>query len=316
MRVRSMRWPMALVLLAAAGSAAAAQVDQRTLQAGDSQLHVDVVDVADADRRAQLQGWLEEVAGATLTAFGRYPLRTARVRITQIESNDQSPVPWGQTLRRGEPSVLLYVRRDAGLAELRADWTAIHELSHLFHPYMGGDGRWLSEGLASYYQNVLRARAGMLSADEAWRRLEAGFGRGRREDSQATLSELSRSHRGTMRVYWAGAAFWLEADIALRRDHASSLDEVLSRYSSCCLRGTGLVEPEAFLARLDELSRTRVFSGLYARYAPSRGFPDLADAYRALGIATRDERLAFAGGTAGRLRRSIMAPPASRPAAP
>ena len=316
MRMRATRWPMALVLLLVAGDLAATQVDERTLRAGGSQLHVDVVDVADAHRRAQLQGWLEEVAGATLTAFGRYPLPSARVRITQIDSDDESPVPWGQTLRRGEPSVLLYVRRDAGLAELRADWTAIHELSHLFHPYMGGDGRWLSEGLASYYQNVLRARAGMLSADEAWRRLEAGFGRGRREDSQASLGELSRSHRGTMRVYWAGAAFWLEADIALRRDHASSLDEVLSRYSSCCLRGTGLVEPETFLAKLDELSHTQVFSGLYARYAPSREFPDLAPAYRALGIATRDDRLAFAGGPAARLRRSIMAPPASRPAAP
>lgn len=316
MRMRAMWWPITLASLLAAGPVAAAHPGERTLQAGDTQLHVDVVDVADAGRRAQLQDWLEEVAGATLTAFGRYPLRSARVRITQIDSDDESPVPWGQTLRRGEPSVLLYVRRDAGLAELRADWTAIHELSHLFHPYMGGDGRWLSEGLASYYQNVLRARAGMLSADEAWRRLEAGFDRGRREDSQATLRELSRSHRGTMRVYWAGAAFWLEADIALRRDHASSLDEVLSRYSTCCLRGTGLVEPEAFLASLDELSGTRLFSGLYARYAPSREFPDLASAYRALGIAAREDRLAFAGGPAGRLRRSIVAPPALRPAAP
>ncbi|HEY0505714.1 MAG TPA: hypothetical protein VGD42_19695 [Lysobacter sp.] len=290
--------------------------DTRILRAGDSELRVSVVEVADAARRAELQGWLAEVAQATLTAFGRYPLPSARVRIMQIDSDDESPVPWGQTRRRGDAAVLLYVRRDASLAELRADWTAIHELSHLFHPYLGGGGRWLAEGLASYYQNVLRARAGLLSPEQAWTRLDAGFGRGRRENSGVPLADLARSHRGTMRVYWAGAAFWLEADIALRRDHGSSLDEVLSRYSACCLRGTGEVAPQAFLARLDELSRSDVFSTLYARYAGAREFPSLDAAYRELGIQAGGGALAFDGGREGALRRAIMAPGSSRAAAP
>lgn len=289
---------------------------ERTLRAGDSALQVTVVDVPDARRRAELQGWLAEVAQATLTVFGRYPLPSARVRIMQIDSDDDSPVPWGQTRRRGDAAVLLYVRRDAGLAELRADWTAIHELSHLFHPYLGDDGRWLAEGLASYYQNVLRARAGLLTPEEAWRQLDAGFGRGRREDSGLPLDELSRRHRGTMRVYWAGAAFWLEADIALRRHHGSSLDEVLSRYSACCLRGVGEVPPATFLASLDELSRTDVFSTLYARYARSREFPPLDDAYRALAIGSDGGTLEFGEGRPAALRRSIMARGSMRPAAP
>jgi hypothetical protein len=73
-------------------------------------------------------------------------------------------------LRRNSVAVLLYVRKGASLEELRADWTAAHELSHLFHPYLGDDGRWLAEGLASYYQNVLRARSGLLEEADAWRR--------------------------------------------------------------------------------------------------------------------------------------------------
>ncbi|MDI9238309.1 hypothetical protein QLQ15_05210 [Lysobacter sp. LF1] len=312
------RWLCGALLAAAMASAWAQEVPdaERVLRAGDSELRVSVVEVDDPQRRKDLQDWLADVARATLTAFGRYPLPSARVRIMQIDSDDESPVPWGQTRRRGDAAVLLYVRRDASVEELRADWTAVHELSHLFHPYLGDDGRWLAEGLASYYQNVLRARAGMLTPEQAWRLLDAGFGRGRREDSGVPLTELARRHRGTMRVYWAGAAFWLEADIALRRDHDTSLDEVLARYSACCLRGVGEVPPRTFLASLDELSRSRVFSTLYERYADSRTFPPLDAAYRALAIDTADGALEFEDGRPAALRRSIMARGPGRPAAP
>ena len=57
-------------------------------------------------------------------------------------------------------------------------WTASHELSHLLLPYISRREAWLGEGFASYYQNVLRARAGMLSQREAWQKLHAGFERG------------------------------------------------------------------------------------------------------------------------------------------
>ncbi|HEY5805086.1 MAG TPA: hypothetical protein VIT90_15470 [Lysobacter sp.] len=278
---------------------------ERVLRAGGNALNVDVVETSDPARIDELQRWLAEAAGATLTAFGRYPLAEATVRITQIDSDDDSPVPWGQTQRGDDVSVLLFVRRDAGMAELRQDWTAVHELSHLFHPYLGRDGRWLAEGLASYYQNVLRARAGLLTPEQAWRELDAGFGRGQREHSGMPLDGLGR--RGTMRVYWAGAAFWLEADLALRRQHRSSLDAVLSKYSSCCLRGTGEVAPAAFMATLDELAGAEVFVPAYQRYARSREFPSLGAAYSALGIERGADGLVYSDrAEARKLRAAIM----------
>jgi hypothetical protein len=230
------------------------------------------------------------------------------VRIDPSRRSDvRSPVPWGQTSRRdGDIAVLLFVREDASLAELRADWTAVHELAHLFHPFLGDDGRWLAEGLASYYQNVLRARAGSMPANEAWRRLDAGFGRGRREDSGVPLDELSRGHGGTMRVYWAGAAFWLQADIALRA-RGSSLDAVLAQYACCCLRGSGEVVPEAFIADLDRLAGADVFGSRYARFAAATVFPSLDDAYPALGLQAQAGGLRFSDAAeAASLRRAIM----------
>lgn len=303
---------LTLCALALAGPPARADGDAgaaRTLRSGANALQVSVEGVSDPERVALLQRWLAECADAALTAFGRYPLRNAQVRIREIDSRDPSPVPWGQTRRDDGVAVLLYVRRDASLAQLRGDWTAVHELSHLFHPYLGREGRWMAEGLASYYQNVLRARAGLLSQDQAWRALDAGFGRGRRLGPGAPLEALGRG--GTMRVYWAGAAYWLEADLALRREHGLDLDTVLSRYARCCLDAADAdadaVSPRDFAAELDRLGGDGVFLRLYRRYASSREFPDLGVAYAELGLEADAGGLGYSPrADAQKLRNAIM----------
>jgi len=303
-----MRLQLSLSLLLASGGAAA-PIDERTVHAGDTELRI-VVDAPDRARADALHRWLAEVANAELTVFGRFPLANAQVRVEEIRSDDSSPVPWGQTSRRRNVAVLLYVRDDATLEELRNDWTAVHEFAHLFHPYLGTRGRWLAEGLASYYQNVLRARIGLLSEAQAWQRLDAGFGRGHGAVTGIRLDELGR--RGTMRVYWAGAAYWLEADLALRA-RGSSLDAVLAVYARCCLQGTATVAPEAFVAELDRVAEADVFRGLHQRYAAAREFPSLHAAYRQLGITSDDGRLRFSQqADALQLRQSIMG---RRPAA-
>lgn len=310
-----------LVLLSLTPAICLAATESRVLQAGDTRLRVEIVDVDDPARLRMLQRWIEESAEAAKTQSGRFPLRQAYVRIQQTDSDDNSPVPWGQTRRGGEVGVLLYVRRDASYEQLRADWTAVHELSHLFHPYLGDSGRWLAEGLASYYQNVARARAGMLGEEEAWRRLDAGFRRGQTASTGTRLDAMGRGRGGTMRVYWAGAAYWLEADLALRRGSGTTLDAVLDRYADCCLRGGDSVMPQDFVAALDGLAGTGTFLALYRRYAAMRQFPSLADAYAQLGISRKGESLAFADSAETRkLRDAIMAPrrqpPSTRWAAP
>lgn len=329
MRFRPLSLPTLLVcaaLLASAGRACAqpawagavdrsgAVTSERTLRAGDSRLRVVVENAPSRARADELQDWLAECARAARTASGRFPLSRAQVRIRLVPRRgaDPSPVPWGQTVRDDGVAVLLYVREDASVAELREDWTAVHELSHLFHPYLGSEGRWLAEGLASYYQNVSRARAGMLDADEAWRRLEGGFQRGRRVGAGPRMDEIGWSRGSTMRIYWAGAAFWLEADLALRR-RGGDLDRVLARYSQCCLVGDEHVPPKAFIAALDRVGGDGVFAGLYARYAAMTGFPPLDAAYRSLGLSLENGALRFSDAAqAVRLRRAIMGPRADR----
>lgn len=283
-----------------------------TIRAGDTRLRVRIENPPGAARVAQLRRWIGECADAALTSSGRFPLRDALVRIRLVprRGRDASPVPWGQTRRDDGVSVLLYVRDDATYQELRDDWTAVHELSHLMHPYLGDDGRWLAEGLASYYQNVSRARGGLLDGDEAWRRLEAGFQRGRRVGAGARMDQIDRGRGSTMRVYWAGAAFWLDIDLALRREQRTDLDRVLAAYARCCLDGNAHLQPQEFITALDNAGGNGVLARVYRRYAAMQDFPPQDEAYRALGLQRADDgTLRFSDQPdALRLRRAIMAP--------
>ena len=309
-------------LLLVTSPVSAQQANTRVLEAGDSRLEVAVIGVDDPTRVAMLQQWLQDVADAPLTVADRFPLRGARVEVRPTDRDDGSPVPWGQTSRDGDVRVLLYVRDDATSQELHDDWTAVHELSHLFHPYLGTRGRWLAEGLASYYQNVLRARIGALDEEEAWRRLDGGFRRGGAARTGERLDSIGRGRGSTMRIYWAGAAYWLDVDLALRRDNHTSLDAVLAQYGRCCLQGTAQVQPQDFVQALDGILAARngkgagkatsheaVFMPLYLHHAAQTTFPSLAANYAELGIQRDGDGLQFShADAASRLRHAIMHP--------
>jgi len=235
---------------------------------------------------AKMDRWIRSTVDAVTSIHGRLPMPSTQVLVVPIERGS-GPVPWAQVQRGGGTAVHLFVRPEHSIESFVGDWTASHEFSHLFHPYFGGAGRWLAEGLASYYQNVSRARAGQLSELEALKKLHAGFGRGRR-DAGLTLRQATRRIREGryMRVYWSGAAIALIADLELRQrsDGRQSLDTVLADFAACHLPSDRLWKPEEFLARLDQLAGGDLFGDLHRRYIDSERFPDLDGAYAALGL--------------------------------
>lgn len=298
------------VALFAQASAPASVPASRSIHAGKTRIDVELIGISDPARAAMLHRWVEEAARAARVSDGagglRFALPRARAVVREIDSRDPSPVPWAQTLRRDGVAVLFFVRRGATEAELRADWTAVHEFAHLAHPYLGDDGRWLAEGLASYHQNVLRARAGMLPAEEAWRRLDAGLRRGEAVGEGAPIERLGRG--GTMRIYWAGAAFWLEAELALRAQ-GRDLSGVLAAYARCCLEGEDWLAPRQFLADLERAADVDVLLPLYDRHARMRAMPDIADSYAKLGIVREGKGIRFTSDArSARLRAAIMSP--------
>jgi predicted metalloprotease with PDZ domain len=190
-------------------------------------------------------------------------------------------------LRGGGPSVRLFLSADAQDDELPGEWVAIHEMLHLGMPRV--DDAWMSEGLATYYQEVVRARAGLLTQDEAWKRLHAGFGRGRRGGGGHTLRHESREMRrrhAYMRVYWGGAAIALLWDLELRRssDGTQTLDHALRTLHA---RFGDEIDPLAaaeMVAHLDGWLGRPAFSRIANDVLDDEDFPDLTDAYRELGL--------------------------------
>ena len=258
----------------------------------------------------RFQTWLAEAAGAVGGLYGRWPQPETQVLVLASRQS-RSAVPWGQVLRGGSPAVLFVVNPDRSLADYRADWTAVHEFAHLLLPYVSRNDAWVSEGIASYYQNLLRARAGMLTPADAWSKLWAGFNRGRQAtNAELTLAEATRERYGgnLMRVYWSGAALALEADIELRRHPGSTggLDVVLDRLSRCCLEPGRLWRGEQLFRKLDELAGTEFLEPLYWQYAGSRQFPDVGALYRALGIEPDGESVHLRGDTLQRSLRTAI----------
>ncbi len=248
--------------------------------------------------RERIEPWLRanaEALGLALSLTApRLPVDRLQVLVVPVGQGGE-PVPWGQVMRGGGDAVHLYIDQTRSQAEFLADWVLIHELSHLLHPFTDGDGPWFYEGIASYYQNVLPARAGARGEKESWERLHAGLRRGikgtRPGQSLAQASRDMMRDRGFMRVYWSGAAFALLADLELRRASGGtrSLDWALRE-----LRRSFGPFDRNWTARevvdaLDQVSGGRVFGDLYRRWLPSDRFPDLTDAYRRLGIEVVDD---------------------------
>lgn len=222
--------------------------------------------------------WLTRAVQTTASVGGRFPRDRLQFVIVPVDAAG-AEVAFGMVRRGGGSSILLLPSVDAEVADLEADWVAIHELSHLWLPRLPDKDRWLSEGIATYLQEVLRARCGLQSSDRAWRRLREGFERGRRSGTERPLSEESRSVNRTgayQRVYWAGAAFALETDLRLRRrSHGdTTLFTVLSDSQRIWQEEAGLVSASRVLAVLEQASGAEFVTALGARYAASTSFPD------------------------------------------
>jgi hypothetical protein len=276
-------------------------------------------DVAEP-QRAVLRSWLDRVARASLSAYGRLPLAEVQVLMIPVDGG-RGAVMFGQSVRGQGNALELLIDPTRPASEFADDWMAVHELSHLMHPYLGDRGAWLSEGLATYYQNLLRGRSGLLTPVQAWDRLHEGFQRGAKAADDTTLEQIAQEmHRNHafQRVYWAGAAFWLTVDRDLRRSShgALSLDVALSRFRDCCLPAYRQWRPEDFVARLDALTGTTTFSSRYREFAQMRRFPDWQGVFADLGIDVDGQRLRFdARAPDAAVREAIMTMPELAPVA-
>jgi len=231
--------------------------------------------------------WVKHASSALKTVYGELPVDYF---ITQLKASKRgsATVPWGEVNRESPSEVVLVINKNATLEQLKDDWTIYHEFSHLLIPYDAGDERWLSEGLASYYQNIVQARSGMFDEQKMWQKLYEGFERGRKQTSHRhqTLSYLSdnmENNHNFMRVYWSGALYWLKADIALRQlNSGSSLDNALFKLRQCCFRYP--LSASDIIGQLDTLTNSKIFTQLFHEFSSSLNMPAYNTLLHSLGV--------------------------------
>lgn len=228
-----------------------------------------------AAEKQHLQTWIRETEQGLTRLVGALPYRY-RVHFHH-RTRGRGPVPWANTDKRRGRAVHFYVNTAYAWLLFKKDWTASHELAHLMFPYLGDNGKWFAEGLASYLQYQIMYASGTINWRQASARYKERFEAARRQHHNADMSlvSLSSLRGGNVRLYWGGAAYFLHADRALHEERGLRLSDVITTYLQCCM-SRGWYSAQKMIEDFDRLSESDIFTRLYESIILQKGFPDTA----------------------------------------
>ena len=286
---------------------------EQEIEIGGAVLRAAVLEGTTPMQRRWLLEGVERAAQQATLAHGKFPVPALQVLVVPA-SRGRSPVPWAYVSRGGGPAVHAFVVAERGPQAFLDDWSLLHEMSHLFLPYLESRDAWLFEGLPTLFQNVLMARSTAISAGEAWRRMAAGFRRAARISPGLSIpgaTERIGRHGNSLKVYWAGAAALLAADLRLR--HVSgggqSLDSVVAILAQCCLAQNRRWSARELVERLDRESGTRVFSELLQEQIETGDFPDFASLFTRAGVRVEGNQVELAADAPWAIERDALMRP-------
>ena len=250
---------------------------------------------------ADVTGWIEAAVDAIAAYYGR-PF-VDRVLVVVIPGKAGSPTR-GETLGAGGPAVLVRAAGGLTAAALRDDWVVTHELLHASLPTLGHDHAWLSEGIATYVEPIVRSRAGLVTPEAYWRELAEGLPQGLPETGDRGLEQTSTWGR----TYWGGAVFCFAADLVIRERTANSrsFDDALR---GIVASGADVEEHwsvERFIEAGDRATGTDVLAQLYRSMALAPGTIDLESTWKRLGVRVDASGVTFDDGAPlAAVRRAI-----------
>jgi hypothetical protein len=270
--------------------------DEREIEAGGVTLRVDILRSKSTTDIGAITNWVQDTANNIVRAYGQFPNPAARIVVLPAgRGRGDSPVHFGRVVRDGGETVELMIDPSQPMQAFYENWTATHEFSHLMLPYLQSEQRWVSEGFAQYYQNVLLARAGRYTQRYAWQKLFDGLERGRESVPELSPNDAaSRDERNSrMKVYWSGAALALLADVELRRrsNGRQSLDTVLGKFQDCCLPSQRTWTGVDLFTRFDSFLDEPLFMDLYQQHADTAGFPAVRPLLQDLGVVRQGDEI-------------------------
>ncbi|HEY8041357.1 MAG TPA: hypothetical protein VIF15_16240 [Polyangiaceae bacterium] len=226
------------------------------------------------------RAWVKEAAGCVARLFGHFPV-AATVFVVPVRGADE--VVFGRVLSLAGASVALLFGSETRPESEHADWVTVHELFHLGTPSFVGEGHWLEEGLATYYEPILRTRAGWMSEADLWRHFAREMPRGLRKPGDPPSLEERDDIDST---YWGGALFALLADVRIREATrgARSLDDAMRAALAQLGDATHSATLADFLRVGDAATGTPVLTEVHAHDAMAGEPVDLEGLWRALGV--------------------------------
>jgi hypothetical protein len=226
--------------------------------------------------------WIDEATGAVSRFYGRFPT-PATIFVLPIPGEPE--VRFGSVMALTGASIALFVGADLAPKSTHFDWVLVHELTHLGAPTFVGEGRWVEEGIATYFEPIERERAGWTTEEELWTHFADQMPRGVR--SRSSAPDIEDRH-DTDAAYWGGALFMLLADVRIREETrgAHSLDDVMRGVLVHDGDVTHVWKVKEFFAYGDSLTGTHVLTELAESYAERGDAVDLPAELRSLGVVS------------------------------
>ena len=258
-------------------------------------------------RDEQIVAWAANAARAVTLFYGRFPVpRVALIVSTALGAR----IDDGMTMGGGGAAIVIEVGESTRQRAFDEDWELTHEMVHTALPSLHRDYHWLEEGIATYVEPIARARAGIITPEEAWGGMIKGMPQGQPETGDRGLDGT----HSWGRTYWGGAMFCLLADVAIReRTHNTrSLDDALRGI----LAAGGNISVEWSIERVlsvgDDAVGVPVLRELHDRMGGVGVREDLDGLFARLGVhAGQDDATFDDDAPLAAIRRAITARPAT-----
>jgi len=224
-----------------------------------------------------LVGWVDDTVGAIARFWHGFPVD--RLLLVAAPQPGRSGVPYGRVIAGGGASLMVQVGEHATREALYDDWVLIHEFVHLGSPFVARSP-WMTEGFATYFEPIIRYRAGRRSAASLWAEFARDMPRGK---AAIETEGLAYSRRG---MYWGGAILMLLIDLEMRERSAGrrGLEDCLRAILADGGNATRIVGADWMIEACDRADGNDTMRRMARRYAWSKAPVDLDDIWRRLGV--------------------------------
>jgi hypothetical protein len=229
---------------------------------------------------AALLGWIEQSARAVAEFWGGFPVERALLVVLPVRGRDG--VLFGKVLPESSPGIALLVGQHTPAAKLYADWVLVHELFHLGFPSFNAEGKWLDEGLATYYEPLISARSGWKTELAVWTEFVRAMPQAVHAGSVGAL-EKSSSFR---EIYWGGAIVAMLADIEARTRSggAQGLEHGLRAVLAAGGNASEVWSLQRVVGLIDSRYDAPLLAPLMRTHAHARAAVDLDQLWTRLGV--------------------------------